>query len=95
MYLRPIFSNNILPLSGQLVGGVLGISGCFSFGNDLYSSTLSTDMSWFATSADCLIPHCMRPVNELAWVIARPTSPPWNPRSAEKKSDYKASFSTE
>lgn len=87
MYFRPMFSNSIVPFSGQAFDGSLGMSGCFSLGKPSYSSTRSTDINWLATSADCLMPHWTKPVRAVAWVIAKPTSPPFRPNS-ERQINY-------
>lgn len=47
-----------------------------SCSTSVYSSTLSTEVIWFSSSADCRIPHWNIPVSPIVCVMARPTLPP-------------------
>lgn len=54
----------------------LSVSKGASGSNCEYSKTLSTDVIWFSTSADCLTPHWNIPESSMAEEMARPISPP-------------------
>lgn len=53
-----------------------GDSRAASCGTLVYSSTRSTDVMWFSSSAVCRMPHCRDPVKLIACVMTSPTLPP-------------------